>query len=181
MPISENYHSSQSTDQPAKKSKSELLTVQFHSWLNQKTKKNKNPTSVFTQKNPNFPFLFHDSQQPKSQKSQIKKKKKTWTFSIITIHWAKPRSQKGKKCTDPSQNQSVYININTVTLIQISQKNKYKTKLEKKKRGFSQCTNFGSLMIADCVRFKSQETIFGWERVCVKFESKFIGFYLCLY
>lgn len=66
----------------------------------------------------------------------LKFKQKTWTFSIITIHWARPRSQKGKKCTDPSQNQCVYLNINTVTLIQISQKNKHKTKLEKKKRAF---------------------------------------------
>ena len=65
-----------------------------------------------------------------------KKKKKPWTFSIITIHWAKPRSRKGKKCTDPSQNQCVYLNINTVTLIQISQKNKHKTKLGKKKGAF---------------------------------------------
>ena len=66
----------------------------------------------------------------------LKFKQKTWTFSIITIHWARPRSQKGKKCTDPSQNQCVYLNINTVTLIQISQKNKHKTKLGKKKGAF---------------------------------------------
>lgn len=147
MLISENNHSSQSTDQSAKKSKSELLTVQFHSWLNQKTKKKKNPTSVFTQKNPNFPFLFHDSQKPKISNLN-QKKKKPWTFSIITIHWAKPRSRKGKKCTDPSQNQCVYLNINTVTLIQISQKNKYKTKLEKKKGGLFSVYQFW--IVDDC-------------------------------
>ena len=109
MPISENYHSSQSTDQPAKKSKSELLTVQFHSWLNQKTKKNKNPTSVFTQKNPNFPFLFHDSQQPKSQKSQIKKKKLE-LFQLLQSTEQNPDLEK-------ERNAQIQAKINVSTLI----------------------------------------------------------------
>ena len=84
---------------------------------------------------------------PKAKTLKLKKKK-NWTFSIITIHWAKPRSQKGNKCTDTSQNQSVYLNINTVTLIQISQKNKYKTKLEKKRGGLFSVYQFW--IVDDC-------------------------------
>ena len=109
-----------------------------------------------------------------------KKKKKPWTFSIITIHWAKPRSRKGKKCTDPSQNQCVYLNINTVTLIQISQKNKHKTKLGKKKGVFSA---YQFWIVDDCRLCEIQKPgNYFWvrESLC-EIESKFIGFYLCLY
>ena len=137
MPISEKHHSSQSSRSTCKEVKKWVTNGTISFLIKPKNKEKKEPHISFYSKKSKFSFpfpWFSAAQKPKI--SNLNQKKKPWTFSIITIHWAKPRSRKGKKCTDPSQNQCVYLNINTVTLIQISQKNKHKTKLGKKKGAF---------------------------------------------
>ena len=66
-------------------------------------------------------------------------------------------------------------------MIQISQKNKYKTKLEKKKGGLFSVYQFW--IVDDCRLCEIQKPgNYFWvrESLC-EIESKFIGFYLCLY
>ena len=66
-------------------------------------------------------------------------------------------------------------------MIQISQKNKHKTKLGKKKGGLFSAYQFW--IVDDCrlCEIQKQGNYFWVRESLCEIESKFIGFYLCLY